>query len=577
MLGEFARLLLLAVILPALLLAGVFLWQAITTVREQTAARLTAAAGSYGREVDGFLDMHLAAIEVLAERRSASGDASDLPGWRSDLRRLHKHYPAFVTLLVSDRDGRLLSSDPALAGAPGLSVADREYFLEARRSGRAHVSNAFRGRGFGSDPLVAVSAPVFDGGRFAGIVQGSIRLDALVLPGPLQHTTSFERLLLDRNGTVLQASEGLPYRPLDVLRNGPLGALAGARVRAPMQRLRGVLDNGESAYAIAVPLKLGWQLVLLQPEHVVVAELRRNAFVVLGLLALVLGGALAIIGMKMRQLGGSVRGLLERMQHFALDRDSMPIVPENMPRELAPLAEAMHQLAARSRTAYEQVNLSLAEQRRLREELQAVAQRLLTAQEDERRTISRELHDDIGQAITAIKLCATALADDDDPVRQEVVGEIVTIADQTIVKLRNLSLLLRPPQLDSLGLEAALRSQVALLGRNTRTKIKMRIAPLERRPPADVEQACFRIAQEALTNAMRHAGAETVELALSSRDTGLVLEVSDDGSGFDPAEAGGLGLLTMRERAQQLGGTLVVRTMPGGGTHLLAKLPLQHG
>lgn len=90
-------------------------------------------------------------------------------------------------------------------------------------------------------------------------------------------------------------------------------------------------------------------------------------------------------------------------------------------------------------------------------ELQALARRLLEVQEEERRRLSRELHDDIGQQITAIKLGALALQGDDDPLRSETVDEIIAIADQTTAKLRDLSMLLRPPQLDALGLEAALR------------------------------------------------------------------------------------------------------------------------
>jgi signal transduction histidine kinase len=288
----------------------------------------------------------------------------------------------------------------------------------------------------------------------------------------------------------------------------------------------------------------------------------------------------------MRRIGGSVRGLLERMQQFALDGGSTQIVPANMPQELLPVADAMNALAARARASYAEVNLSLQEQRRLREELQAMAQRLLTVQEDVLLTLSRELHDDIGQSITAIKLAATSLTDEslggDPPVRREILDEVIAIADQTVIKLRNLSLLLRPPQLDSLGLEAALRGQVALLSRNSRLSIGLEIAPIDGRLPADVELACFRIAQEALTNVARHAGAGSVEVAVEIEQAGgaraLVLRVSDDGRGIDPARPSGLGLLTMRERAAQLGGTVTIAARPEGGTTVRATLPIAgHG
>ncbi|WP_330969770.1 sensor histidine kinase, partial [Lysobacter sp. A3-1-A15] len=217
----------------------------------------------------------------------------------------------------------------------------------------------------------------------------------------------------------------------------------------------------------------------------------------------------------------------------------------------------------------------LTEGDRLAADLQAMARRLMTVQEDERRSLSRELHDDIGQSITAIKMCAMALADEDEARRLETIGEITGIADDTVAKLRNLSLLLRPPQLDALGLEAALRWQAGAMFRNGRPTVELDLDRLDSRPAHDVEQACFRIAQEAMTNAIRHADADRVVLRLRSSSDGLQLDVHDDGRGFDPQAARGLGLVTMRERAQQLGGDVWVEPAPEGGTRVRARLPLR--
>lgn len=214
---------------------------------------------------------------------------------------------------------------------------------------------------------------------------------------------------------------------------------------------------------------------------------------------------------------------------------------------------------------------------RQREELRTLARRLMTVQEDERAALSRELHDDIGQAITAIKLCASSLLHERDPVRHAVVTEtaqeIADVADETVAKLRDLSLLLRPPQLDVLGLEAALRWQAGTLFRGDGPSLTLEVPPLPCRPPREVELACFRIAQEALTNVLRHARAERVVLRLDCDDTHLRLEVQDDGAGLAPDRRDGLGLVTMRERAQQLGGTFSVDTGPEG-TRIDAVLPL---
>lgn len=214
---------------------------------------------------------------------------------------------------------------------------------------------------------------------------------------------------------------------------------------------------------------------------------------------------------------------------------------------------------------------------RQREELQTLTRRLITVQEDERAALSRELHDDIGQAITAIKLCASSLALEPEPMRRaavlETADEIARIADQTVAKLRDLSLLLRPPQLDELGLEAALRWQAGTLFRGDAPALTLDIPPLACRPPREVELACFRIAQEALTNVLRHARARHVLLRLSCDDDWLRLQVEDDGRGLGADRRDGLGLITMRERAQQLGGSFAIDGRPGA-TRIDVALPL---
>jgi signal transduction histidine kinase len=581
LLKDFARVLLLAVALPGLVIAMVDLWRGLATAREHYAARLAFAAEANGRQIDGFVQTHVAALQLLAERRSAAGDVADEAAWAADLARLRRYYPGFNMLGVVDDKGRLLLTQPAAPSARGTSVADRSYFSEPRRTGRPHVSNAYRGRLL-SVPAVAVSAPFFSHGRFAGVITGTIQIEAFpVLRQQSLQTRGFQLLLVDRNHTVVHATRRLPYRSLDVLqesgRDGPLRMLESAGSRTRMRCLPGVLRDGGDAYGLMIPLQSGWRLSVLVPRSDVLAEVWRSTAVTLGLLVLVLVGVLVISGMQMRRLGEYVRDLLERMQHFALDSATAPAAPESLPQELSPLAEALNQLATRAHKAYEEVNLSLQEQSRLREELQAMARRLLTVQEDERHTLSRELHDDIGQAITAIKLGAMAVQHEPDPARSnEILAEIIAITDQTVAKLRNLSLLLRPPQLDTLGLETALRWQVEVLFRSGRPRVEMTLEPLPERPDPEVELACFRIAQEALTNILRHSKATRVTLALTPDADGrnMRLAITDDGCGFGVDQVRGLGLVTMRERAQQVGGSLQIDTSVDSGTSVRVILPM---
>lgn len=207
-------------------------------------------------------------------------------------------------------------------------------------------------------------------------------------------------------------------------------------------------------------------------------------------------------------------------------------------------------------------------------ELQALATRVFTLQEDERRAISRELHDDIGQSVTAMKMAASSALDEDDAARRrDDLDDVLVLADATLERLRDISILLRPPQLDALGLEAALRWHAERLLRNAGIEASLEIAPLPRRADPAVEQACFRIAQEALTNSVRHARASRVMLRLLDAGDGLALRVQDDGAGFTPAAARGLGLVIMRERALGAGGRIEVTAAAGAGTRIEAWLP----
>jgi two-component system sensor histidine kinase UhpB len=214
--------------------------------------------------------------------------------------------------------------------------------------------------------------------------------------------------------------------------------------------------------------------------------------------------------------------------------------------------------------------------------LQALSRRTLAIQEEERRAISRELHDDIGQTVSALKIGLHRLAQGvADPAR--VIDECIGEADAVLEKLRHLALDLRPPQLDQLGLEDALTWLAQRQHVTTGLEIKCKFAGLEnRRPPPEMESTCYRIAQEALNNAARHANAKNVLVSVDCDGRLLKLVIRDDGVGFDEEAArrrvlktGSMGLIGMEERAQLAGGRLKVRSVRGGGTTVSAIFPLE--
>jgi two-component system, sensor histidine kinase PdtaS len=228
------------------------------------------------------------------------------------------------------------------------------------------------------------------------------------------------------------------------------------------------------------------------------------------------------------------------------------------------------------------IGRDITERKRAGEMLQTFPRRLIEVQEAERRRVARELHDEIGQALTAIKLNLQAVeqSPDTSPLAQQL-NESAGIVDRALQQVRDLSFNLRPSLLDDLGLIAALRWYVDREAQRAEL-IPEFVADLsETRLPSELETACFRITQEALTNVVRHAQARRMWVELRQRGAELHLKIRDDGIGFEVdvvwrrrASDGGLGLQGMQERALILGGRIEIKSAPTRGTEVHVWFPL---
>ena len=216
---------------------------------------------------------------------------------------------------------------------------------------------------------------------------------------------------------------------------------------------------------------------------------------------------------------------------------------------------------------------------RLSLDVQQAREALVYAREEERRRLRRDLHDGLGPALAGVTwgLSAARPLLVDDPLGAALLLERLEQETQGLVAdIRRLVDELRPPALDDLGLGGALRERVLARLRATRPDLHLQVDLPETLPvlPAAVEVAALRIAEEALTNAVRHAHATVLQFSVSSTPAALILRVQDDGRGLPSTLVPGVGLSSMRERAEELGGQVSVQAAPGGGTCLTAILPL---
>jgi signal transduction histidine kinase len=213
-----------------------------------------------------------------------------------------------------------------------------------------------------------------------------------------------------------------------------------------------------------------------------------------------------------------------------------------------------------------------------RQQLQTLSHRLVELQENERRDVARELHDEIGQLLTGLKLALEMACRSPGAMGSAPPADALTLVNELIARVRRMSLDLRPAMLDDLGLLPALLWHLERYTALTQVGVTFEHAGVQGRLPPAVETAAYRIVQEALTNVARHAGVTEARVRLRVQQGTLRVQIEDRGRGFDTRAtlAGGAssGLTGMRERARLLGGQLRVGSAPGEGTRLTAELPL---
>jgi len=205
-------------------------------------------------------------------------------------------------------------------------------------------------------------------------------------------------------------------------------------------------------------------------------------------------------------------------------------------------------------------------------------QRMVNAQELERRRLARELHDETGQALTSVLLGLKAVEDaGSEEALRSAAAELRELVVGTLQDVRRLAVELRPKALDDFGIVPALERLAHSFTEQTGIEVDLEATLAGGRLPADAETALYRVVQESLTNVVKHAGARRISILVTARDGAVAAVIEDDGQGFDPGSTReeGIGLVGMRERMALLGGRLEIESRPGSGTTILAEVPLR--
>lgn len=508
----------------------------------------------------------------------------------------------FTGLVLLDPNGRLRAAYPPARFSPGTSLLEHpELGLYLKAEGFS-ISRPFRHPASGA-PVVLLTVPVrsVDGG-LQGFVGGLIRLDDARIQQILQRSARLGRighaLLLDPQGNVVASTLQLPFgspgeharfyrqafadgRPqvaIVPVEPGFPGESPGhlhVMAFAPLRSAPLAVATGGDLDTITAPInRLRWGLALL------------------GLLAL--GGIWGISLLGAHILIRPVRRLTQAAQRIAAGDLSTPLrVPEG--GEIGAMAEALERMRLRLLENIQELarwsetlELRVAERTEALRQQEALTRqllrRVLTAQEEERARLARELHDEAGQILTAVQLSLDRLAKtmgEAGPWAQEQLQRTRDLVAQAMEDLRRVIGALRPGVLDQLGLIPALRGVAEALLRPQGILLTLETEGITERLPGEVELILFRIAQEAMHNVARHSQATHVWIRLARGEGDLIMEVRDNGRGFDPkavmagGSGRGLGLAGMRERASLIGGQLEIDSYPGRGTIIRVRIPLR--
>ncbi len=543
---------------------------------EHEQALLAATVQDRTRAAARDLEQELTSLRALLFAVANTGNVS--PG---DVAPLYRRAaavlgPRGLALVLSTPDGREVFDTRQPLGTNLPANPDLEAVREVAASGLSSISSDAEIRR-GHKPVAMIDVPVEQAGRVAYVasIDVSQQLEQLVLhqqlpPGWIATLDDSSGYTLARNLDPRQFV-GQPGNP-DFLR----------RVRAaeegwfPFPSREGV-----PLYIAFTHVKpVNWIMVMGIPLDVLYAPVQQSTRVLLlmgaGMLAVALGLALFIA----HRISGPIHSLVS---YATVAGQGRPVsLRLTGLREADAVASSLHR-------ASESLHRSMAERQQAAaalhasEERKQVLQQAVLAQENERKRIARELHDSLGQYLTALQLGLNAIGRryGDDPVTAEELAKLRELTARIGGEVNRMAWELRPTALDDLGLEKAIAQYLEEWGERSQLQFDLQVSLGDRRLPQTVETTVYRALQETVTNIVRHASAGRVAVILEVVGRHLQLIVEDDGKGFPVDDNGGggqgtlrLGLLGIRERLALVDGTLEVESAPGLGTTLFVRVPI---
>lgn len=541
----------------------------------QTLAQTTA------RYLDHTLGQNLERLDSVGFASGVDIEDSNLD---PEKRALHSTYLGSIFdggVFITDQQGSVIWIEPFRQSIIGTNISHYQSVRQSLDTGKPSISDVIISESDGEPAILMVTTLRNQEGKIVGLIGGQIgaashTLQEFIRPTGLGETGHID--IIDSNGVILSSSDpqlilgtnlGSPSRQPEISESASLSlapwsinvrqseAEALAPVRVMEQRF---IIFGLSSVIVAIFLSLGMASSLLRPIN--------QLTVATGNIA---NGDLS---QPIPQLGTDEIGELGR------SFDTMRVA---LKKSLDEIQQWNRELEAKVEERTRQLEDSYQEIEGKEAVLEEILQKVLTAQEEERRRIARQLHDETTQSVLGLimRLEAMMAAGNDNGKTKRMLTNVRDLAVETVDNIHSIIFDLRPSVLDDLGLISALRWYTENRLEVLNIKARVEITGEEIQLPPQIEIALFRVVQEAITNIARHASARNVILSVDYQESAISIEVEDDGRGFDTeaisfkaGQVQGLGLLGMNERITLLGGKLDIESQPNSGTRLIIEVPL---
>jgi signal transduction histidine kinase len=561
-----------AVLLPALLALGVFFIHERAESLTHAYERVALLSRNSAVDLGEMLRDHEAVLGRMAQRPLVKAlDARQCDPIIGEYTQLH---PAYTNLVVRDLSGRNDCSALARKLAPGQQAVDLvPGYLEAQQRDGLTVGAAHLGPLSGRWVSV-LFYPVKDAqNKVSGLI--SLPMNLLALSERYLGTVAPDDLVLvvDASGRIVMRSrDGGEWVGKPVPETLLLGAAAtqGGPFSAPG------FDSVARYWAVAPVAGVDWRVLAGVPVEQVMAAPNRALGVGLALVLVCLAAALLAAWRVSLGLVRPIGVLSQVVERVAGGQTALRVPPQTGPREIAAVAQAFNDmLDAREQQTQRRLTLT--------ERVEELSRGLVQAQEETRRRFASELHDRTSPNLAALRINLDFIASASPERRlglgfEERVVDTRALIEDTTASIREICADLHPSALEGAGLVGAVRGYAYQFGRRTGLHVTVHCQRAERRLAPDLELALFRIVQEAMTNSAKHAQARRLDVTIELFVQPVRVSITDDGVGIRAEQAGasagasGLGLQTMRETAEFVGGRLNVRAAPGGGTQVTVEM-----